>query len=122
ISILRLSRGVFEVIATGGDTALGGDDFDHAIVDWLAREHQVDASARNVRSLLVAARAAREALSDAPVATLRASLPDGGTLEAELTRERFEALVEPLIQRTLTTVRRTLRDAGLRVDEVKGVV
>ncbi|GAA5235437.1 Fe-S protein assembly chaperone HscA [Verticiella sediminum] len=123
ISILRLSKGVFEVIATGGDTALGGDDLDRAVVDWLAAEHGVSAATpQDVRGLLVAARSAREALSEVEAVVLETRLENGAPVRVTLTRAQFEALAEPLVKRTLATVRRTLRDAALGVDEVRGVV
>ncbi|NRF70483.1 Fe-S protein assembly chaperone HscA [Aquincola sp. S2] len=122
ISLLRLSRGVFEVVATGGDAALGGDDFDHALADWALQQAGVHAtSAQDKRSVLVAARAAKEALSASPEATLRCTLA-GGEVAIAVTAEQLESLVRPLIDRTLMAVRRVLRDARLRKDEVQGVV
>jgi len=124
ISILRLTKGVFEVVATGGDTALGGDDFDWAIAEYargtLGADVQLEAADR--RAVLVAARAAREALSSEQSAALRVDLQDGRALDVELTREQFEQLAEPLVRRTLERARAALRDAGLAVSDVKGVV
>lgn len=125
VSILRLTQGVFEVIATGGDTALGGDDFDTLIVqavcatagvalDTLSREHH--------RALRVAARVAREALSDADSAVVEAELGEGTIVSAALTRPDFERLAQPLLEKTLDRARQTLRDAGLKPADVKGVV
>ncbi|GAA0522431.1 MAG: Fe-S protein assembly chaperone HscA [Pigmentiphaga sp.] len=123
ISILRLSKGVFEVIATGGDTALGGDDFDAAIVAWAVNDRKLSGlGPEDQRALLVAARQAREALTDAEQAELAATLSGGRTLALALTREHFEILARPLVARTLSSARRALRDAGLAADEVKGVV
>ena len=123
ISILRLSRGVFEVISTGGDTALGGDDFDTAVFDWLIADAKLpDLSAYDLRTLRVAVREAREQLSDAAEVDIQATLVDGTAVSARLTRERFDQLVQPFVQRTLTTVRRALRDADLTAQDVKGVV
>ena len=119
ISILRLTQGVFEVIATGGDTALGGDDFDSLIVDRVA-PGELGPSDR--RSLLMAARAAREALSDAGEARLQLTLSDGRAVDAVLTRADFETLAQPLIERTLDCARRALRDAALAPADVRGVV
>ncbi|HYG43827.1 MAG TPA: Hsp70 family protein, partial [Bordetella sp.] len=123
VSILRLSKGVFEVVATGGDTALGGDDFDWAISEF-ARSTLGDAPLvpADRRTVLVAARAAREALSQESSAALRATLQDGRALDLNLTRAQFEQLVEPLVRRTLDRARSALRDAGLAVSDVKGVV
>lgn len=124
ISILKLSRGVFEVVATAGDTALGGDDFDALIVDdWLAGiADAATLDKQDYRKLLVAARQAREALSEAPVAVLDAHLETLGRLSRELSAERFAALAQPLVQRTLVCVQRTLRDAGLDATGLQGVV
>lgn len=124
ISILKLSRGVFEVVATAGDTALGGDDFDAVIVDdWLAGIADVATLDKpDYRKLLVAARQAREALSDAPVARLDAHLETLGRLSRELSAERFAELAQPLVDRTLACVQRTLRDAGLDRAALQGVV
>ncbi len=122
ISLLRLSRGVFEVVATGGDAALGGDDFDQVLADWaLAQAGRTVASAHDKRALLVAARAAKEALTDAPQATLGCTL-GGHLLEVLVKREQFDALTRPLVDRTLAAVRKVLRDAKLKRDEVAGVV
>jgi len=123
ISILRLTRGVFEVIATGGDTALGGDDFDIAIADDMQRRLRVDAALpADRRGLLVAARRAREALSAADSAEFRVRLADGRELSATLERDGFERLTLPLVERTLSRVRRALHDTGLAPDGIQGVV
>ena len=122
ISLLRLSRGVFEVVATGGDAALGGDDFDRALADWaLAQSGLQLSSAHDKRAVLVAARAAKEQLSGADSALLQAQL-DAGALEVRVSRSQFEALAQPLLARTLSAVKRVLRDAKLRADEVQGTV
>lgn len=122
ISILRLAKGVFEVVATGGDTALGGDDFDTAIVDWLQQEHGLASlTAVERRGLQVAARQARERLTDAPSAEFIFQA-GGRELAATLDREQFARLGQALVQRTLATVRRALRDADLAIDDVQGVV
>src|SRR5690606_21413124 len=123
ISILRLTKGVFEVVSTGGDTALGGDDFDWAISEF-ARESLGEApfAPADRRNVLVAARQAREALSQAEQAPLRVALQDGREVDLTLTRAQFEELARPLVQRTLDRARSALHDAGLSVSEVKGVV
>ena len=122
ISLLRLTQGVFEVVATGGDAALGGDDFDAALAQWaLAAAGRVAASAHDRRAVLVAARAAKEALTDAPAATLACTLA-GGPLSVAVARAQFDALAKPLIDKTLAAVKRVLRDAKLARDEVQGVV
>jgi molecular chaperone HscA len=122
ISLLRLNRGVFEVVATGGDAALGGDDIDHALADWALAQAGVGAdSAHDKRAALVAARAAKEALSSAGQTTWRASLASGFA-QVVVTREQLEALARPWIERTLAAVRKVLRDADVTRDEVQGVV
>ncbi|OYT84913.1 MAG: Fe-S protein assembly chaperone HscA [Burkholderiales bacterium PBB6] len=122
ISLLRLARGVFEVVATGGDAALGGDDFDHALADWAAAQAGVVISSPlDKRGLLVAARAAKEALTDQPETVLHAHV--GGTeLRVPVTRAGFDALTRPLLDRTLSAVRKALRDARVTRDDVQGVV
>jgi molecular chaperone HscA len=124
ISILRLSRGVFEVIATGGDSALGGDDYDRALADWVLAQAGMPAdglSAADKAALKVAARACKEALSAAPSADFRAELA-GGLLTHAVAVADFEATTAALTQRTLSAVRKALRDAKLGMDEVAGVV
>ncbi|HFF8938806.1 Fe-S protein assembly chaperone HscA [Serratia ureilytica] len=115
ISILRLSRGVFEVLATGGDSALGGDDFDHLLADWLREQAGVaDRSDHGVqRQLLDAAIAAKIALSDADSVRVEVAGWQG-----EVTRAQFEALIAPLVKRTLMACRRALKDAGVAAAEV----
>jgi molecular chaperone HscA len=122
VSLLRLSRGVFEVVATGGDSALGGDDFDRALASWAATQLGVVAtSAHDKRMLLTAARMAKEALSSAPEATLRASL-HGGEIELRVTRSQLEQLTRPLVERTQAVLRKVLRDARLAREQLQGVV
>ena len=122
ISVLRLSKGVFEVVATGGDTQLGGDDFDRIIVDQVCRQHQLEALDRSdLRALFVAARAARETLSDADQAIVQATVA-GKTVSQTIARTEFESWAKPLVNRTLDRARQALRDAGLSFAEVKGVV
>lgn len=122
ISLLRLQRGVFEVVATGGDAALGGDDFDHALADWAASQAGVQpGTPSDKRALLMAARAAKQALTDAPQATLRCPMGDG-ELAVPVSRAEFDALTRPLVDRTLSAVRKVLRDAKVAKDEVQGVV
>ncbi|MEG0278162.1 MAG: Fe-S protein assembly chaperone HscA [Morganella sp. (in: enterobacteria)] len=118
ISVLRLSRGVFEVLATGGDTALGGDDFDALIADWIYQSSGMQVRDHSHhRTILNAASAAKIALSDAPETTVSV---DGW--QGELTREIFEDLIRPLVRKTLMTCRRALKDAGISQDEVCEVV
>ncbi|WP_395700665.1 Fe-S protein assembly chaperone HscA [Aquabacterium sp.] len=122
ISLLRLSRGVFEVVAAGGDASLGGDDFDQALADWALQQAGVAAvSPQDKRQVLVAARAAKEALTDAEQAVLTCKI-GGQAIEVPVSRERFDALTRPLVDRTLAAVRKVLRDARLAKTEVQGVV
>ncbi|NWA73901.1 Fe-S protein assembly chaperone HscA [Serratia proteamaculans] len=119
ISILRLSRGVFEVLATGGDSALGGDDFDHLLADWLREQAGVaDRSDHGVqRQLLDAAIAAKIALSDAD-----STVVEIVGWQGEVTRAQFDALIATLVKRTLMACRRALKDAGVSAEEVLEVV
>ncbi len=123
ISILRLTRGVFEVLATAGDTALGGDDIDRAVADWIAAQAAGGhADAHAERRLLDAARAAKEALSTTAATAIEVDLGDGRHWSGELDRASFDELIEPLIRRSLAPCRRALRDAGVARDEVRAVV
>jgi molecular chaperone HscA len=122
VSLLRLNRGVFEVVATGGDAALGGDDFDDALAQWALARCGLDATTpRERRTALVAARSAKEALSSADETEL--TLEAGGRV-ATLTVQRadLEALAAPLVARTMSGVRKVLRDARVSPPEVQGVV
>jgi molecular chaperone HscA len=122
ISILRLTQGVFEVVATGGDSALGGDDYDHALVDWVLAQVDVKAlSAADKAAVKVAARTCKEALSATNSVVFSAKIA-GATVEFDVTVEQFEAATSGLTSRTISAVRKALRDAKLTVDEVKGVV
>ena len=123
ISLLRLTGSVFEVIATGGDSALGGDDFDAALADWaMARCGLRAVTPQDKRALLVAARASKEKLSSAEHATLACPLSDGAEVSVRVTRHDFEDLSKPLVARTLAAVRRVLRDAKIAKTDVRGVV
>ncbi|HSD39653.1 MAG TPA: Fe-S protein assembly chaperone HscA [Rhodocyclaceae bacterium] len=135
ISILKLSRGVFEVMATAGDAALGGDDFDHRIAGWLRSRiaQQIAAhpgydqalaapSPNDTRMMLAQARAAKEALSSAPVTQVAGTLSDGRSVDFALTREQFEEMSKDLVARSLAPVRKALRDAGVKTSDIDGVV
>jgi len=125
ISILKLTRGVFEVLSTNGDAALGGDDFDQRIYQWIVAAAGLDLpklTAQDTRKLLTAARTAKEALSDAQTASIAENLSDGRALCLTLTRDLFAELTADLVARTLQPTRKALRDAGLTVEEVQGVV
>ena len=124
ISILRLNRGVFEVLSTGGDSALGGDDFDRAVAQWIMQQAGIsdDVDHKLLRRLMRDACVAKEALTDADTAPLNIELEDGSSWQGELTIETFNGLIDPLIRKSLTACRRALRDAGVTVDEVTDVV
>lgn len=119
ISILRLHKGVFEVLATGGDSALGGDDFDHVIAEWLLQASGLEGSSEQkvLRTALVVARDAKEALTTAETAPVTL-----GGWQGELSRSHMNELIAPLVKKTLMACRRTLRDANLSKEEVKDVV
>ena len=123
ISILRLQAGVFEVLATAGDSALGGDDMDHALAEWLMQEEGGDVSDPFWRRrVLQQARTAKEALS-AVDETMIVLTPSGRVAHAvKLSRSRLESLIQPVIQRSLPACRRALRDAGLKLTDIDGVV
>jgi molecular chaperone HscA len=123
ISILRLSKGVFEVLATNGDSALGGDDFDQRIYCWILEKaglSQLDA--KDTRLLLTHSRAAKEQLTDYMQTQVTAVLSTGELVDVTLTRDDFYAMTQNLLSRTLQPTRKALRDAKLSVEEVKGVV
>ncbi|MDH5204866.1 MAG: Fe-S protein assembly chaperone HscA [Hylemonella sp.] len=123
ISILQLSRGVFEVVATGGDSALGGDDYDAALAAWALHQAGLDSvTPADKARVKIAARACKEALSSAESAPFRATLSSGVAIDLPVTRERFEEITAGLTARTLSAVRKALRDARLGTDEVQGVV
>ncbi|MEZ6973616.1 MULTISPECIES: Fe-S protein assembly chaperone HscA [Aeromonas] len=119
ISILRLHRGVFEVMATGGDSALGGDDFDHLLADWLKEQAGLSGQldARTQRELLDAAAAVKHGLTDADAVACAFAGWQGS-----VTRSQFDELIQPLVKRTLLACRRALRDAGLEQEDVLEVV
>ena len=119
ISILRLTGGVFEVLATGGDSALGGDDFDHAIASWIVQQAGLsdDLAPAAQRQLLQVACAAKEALTDA--SSVDVAYADW---QAPLTREAFNALIEPMVARSLKACRRAVRDSGVELEEIGAVV
>ena len=122
ISLLRLARGVFEVVATGGDSALGGDDFDRTLADWALDRAEMQANTPRDKSVvLAAARRAKEALSQQDTVTMRCEL-SGGTLRIDLTHAELDRVTAHLVERTLGAVRKALRDAKVGRDDVQGVV
>ena len=122
ISILRLTRGVFEVLATGGDSALGGDDYDRALVEFVQSTTScVVATPSDKAQVMVAARACKEALSQHDSVQFEVTL-SSGAVACTVTRAQFEEACKPLTQRTLNAVRKALRDAGLQKQDIQGVV
>lgn len=123
ISILRLTKGVFEVISTGGDSALGGDDYDAALGQWVQERAGVALEAAEDRAALrVASKACKERLTQAESTQFVLTLPSGAAIEQLVTREDFVQSTAALTKRSLQAVRRALRDADLTVEDVKGVV
>ncbi|RTL01832.1 MAG: Fe-S protein assembly chaperone HscA, partial [Neisseriaceae bacterium] len=123
VSILRLSRGVFEVLATSGDSALGGDDFDHRVYCWILEQSGLSLlSAKDTRLLLTKSRNAKEVLTAHGVAPITAVLSDGFVIDLTLTSEIFTDISRSLVNKTLLPVRKALRDAQLTIDDIHGVV
>lgn len=118
ISILRLSKGVFEVLATGGDTALGGDDFDHLLADWIAEKSSIQVQTeQQKRQLIELATRTKIALTENQSAVISYE-----NWQGEITREEFNTLISPLVKRSLLACRRALKDAGISTEEVREVV
>jgi len=123
ISILKLSKGVFEVMATNGDAALGGDDFDHRLFCWVGeRAKLAPLSAEDTRLLLVKSRAAKESLTAQDEARIAATLGSGEVVDLAVTQKEFQDMTRQLVSKTLGPTKKALRDAGLTVADVKGVV
>ena len=124
VSVLRLTKGVFEVLATGGDSALGGDDFDHRIVDWVKETAnlQGELSPEDKRTLLVAARGAKEALTEAETTDIDLTLTGDVAVHVTLTRDTFKALTVALVEKTINTLRFVMKDAKLEQSEIQGLV
>ncbi|HEX5093763.1 MAG TPA: Fe-S protein assembly chaperone HscA [Burkholderiales bacterium] len=123
LSILRLSRGLFEVVATSGDAALGGDDFDQRVFCWVIEQAKLaPLSPQDMRLLLVKSREAKEYLSAHDEARITARLSSGEWVDLALDTETFCSITQHLVQKTLGPVRKALRDARLKPSEVKGVV
>ncbi len=124
ISILRMQKGVFEVLSTGGDSALGGDDLDRVLAEWIMDQAGIDDDAEHhqLRHVMAIARRAKEALteSDSTIIELEGSF--GVAWQGEISREQFNLLADSLVSRTLLACRRALRDAGISLDEIKEVV
>jgi len=123
MSILKLTQGVFEVLATGGDSALGGDDFDHRVYCWALEQANLSLlPPSDQRLLTVKARAAKEALSSKPTTTLQARLSSGQWVNLSIGADAFAGMTQHLVAKTLAASRKALADAGLKAADVKGVV
>ena len=123
LSILKLSRGIFEVLATNGDAALGGDDFDHRLFCWILDKAKIaPPSSMDARRLLMKAREAKELLTASEEAAVVAKLSTGEQVNLVTTRAEFAEMTRHLVQKTVTPMRKVLRDAGLAPEDIKGVV
>ncbi|OWY39212.1 Fe-S protein assembly chaperone HscA [Xenophilus sp. AP218F] len=123
VSILKLTRGVFEVLATSGDSALGGDDFDHRVYCWILEQAGLSSlGAHDTRLLLTRAREAKEALTEHAETRITAILSDGQTIDLALDQDTLHAITKTLVDKTLLPVRKALRDAGVAASDVQGVV
>lgn len=123
ISILRLTKGVFEVLATNGDSALGGDDFDRRIFCWVLEQSKcTPVNANDTRLLLTKAREAKEWLTDHPNAQITSVLTTGDVINLSISAKQFNELSQTLVTKTLTPTKKALRDAGLSIEDIKGVV
>ncbi len=124
ISILRMQKGVFEVLSTGGDSALGGDDFDRALAEWVMAQAGIndDAEHNQLRHVMAIARRAKEKLTAADSAKIELDASFGVAWQGEITRKQFNQLVAALVSRTLVACRRAMRDAHISADEIKEVV
>ena len=123
LSVLKLSRGVFEVVATSGDSMLGGDDFDQRLFCWVVEQAKLAPLApRDMRVLQMKSREAKEQLTYHGEAPITARLSSGEFVDVAIDSETFCRITQTLVHKTLAPMRKALRDAGLGVDEVKGVV
>lgn len=123
ISILKLNKGVFEVLATGGDSRLGGDDFDHRIFCWIVEEaHLKPLSPEDTQLLMTKAREAKERLSVRARVIINTLLSTGEKINLELTAKTFEQMTHPLVCKTIRQVRKTIRDAGISIHDIDGII
>ena len=123
ISVLKLSKGVFEVLSTGGDSALGGDDFDHRLFCWVIEQSRVlPLSVHDSRLLMMKSREAKERLSAEPEVRINAVLSTGEVVDVTLTSEEFARMTASLVEKTIAPTRKALADAALRPQDIKGVV
>jgi len=123
VSILRLSKGVFEVLSTGGNSALGGDDFDHALLQMVLQESNLtQLTAEDQRALIFKCRHAKENLSIHPGILLEHTFSNKSAIQISISQETFFQLTQDLVQKTIQAVKKALRDAKVSLDEIKGVV
>jgi len=123
VSILKLSKGVFEVLATNGDSALGGDDFDRRIFCWILEQSKCKpVNAQDTRLLLTKAREAKEWLTDHATAQITSVLSTGEVINMTLATKQFNEFTQTLVAKTLSPTKKALRDAGLTIEDIKGVV
>lgn len=123
VSVLQLSKGLFEVKATGGNSALGGDDFDHRLFCHIVEKNSLSLTdGRDVQLLFGLVRAAKEELSSRPETRVQAALSDGTSLDIHITRTEFHALTQHLVAKTLEPVKQALKDAGVSKSDIKGVI
>ena len=123
VSVLQLSKGLFEVKATGGNSALGGDDFDHRLFCHIVEKNNLSLTdERDVQLLFGLVRAAKEELSSQPETRVQAALSDGASLDVHITRAEFHALTQHLVAKTLEPVKQALKDAGVSKSDIKGVI
>ena len=123
VSILKLAKGVFEVLSTNGDSALGGDDFDRRIFCWVLETSKCKpVNAQDTRALLTKSREAKEWLTDHASAQITSILTTGEVINLNLSTQTFNELTQTLVQKTLTPTKKALRDAGLTIEDIKGVV
>ena len=123
ISILRMSRGVFEVLSTGGDSALGGDDFDQRLSCWVIEQAKLPPlGAEDQRALLLACKIAKEQLSHAPLARVHLTLQDGATVNVGVSQNQFFEMTHNLVSKTIVAVKKALRDSTMPLADIKGVV
>ena len=123
VSILRLEQGLFQVLATGGNSALGGDDFDHRLYCWLLEHEKLSAlSEQDTQLLLSLIRAAKQELTNNSSTTLRAVLSDGREVETNITREHFQQLTQHLVMKTIDPVKQAMRDADISKADIGGII
>jgi molecular chaperone HscA len=123
ISILRLSKGVFEVLSTGGDSALGGDDFDHALMQYFLQEANIqEISPKDQRALILKSRDVKETLSSHPAVLFEYTFEHGQSIQRSVSQEDFAKMTQALVSKALLSVKKAVRDADIDLEEIVGVV